>query len=79
MVQRSDVESIIRSVSGSANFSDSDHATKLRDIGVDSLDLSGILLEVEEKYGVKVPDEDINRLQTIDNIVDYVNEKSGGS
>lgn len=77
MVQRSEVEKIIRSVSSSAKVDAADHAKKLREIGIDSLDLSGILLEIEETFKIKIPDQDIERLETIDKIVDYINEKKG--
>jgi len=48
----------------------------LSEQGVDSLDLSGILLSVDEAFGVDIPDEDIDGLQTINDIVDYVNAKA---
>jgi acyl carrier protein len=77
MVQRAEVEKIIRSVSSSAKVDDTDRAKTLREIGIDSLDLSGILLEIEEKFNIKIPDQDIERLETIDKIVEYITEKSG--
>ncbi len=77
MVQRSEVETIIKSVSSSARVADPDRSKTLREIGIDSLDLSGILLEIEERFRIKIPDQDIERLETIDKLVEYVNEKSG--
>jgi len=77
MVQRDDVIAIIKGVSSSVRAGDSDHGKPLKEIGVDSLDLSGILLEIEEKFGIKIPDEDIARLETIDRIVEYIREKTG--
>jgi acyl carrier protein len=77
MVQRSEVEEIIRSVSSSAKVEDADRAKTLREIGIDSLDLSGILLEIEERFKIKIPDQDIERLETIDKIVAYIDEKKG--
>jgi acyl carrier protein len=77
MVQRDEVVTIIRSVSSSTKVDDDEYQKKLQDIGIDSLDLSGILLEIEEKFKIKIPDQDIERLETIDKIVEYVNEKTG--
>jgi acyl carrier protein len=77
MVQRDEVVTIIRSVSSSTKVDDDEYQKKLKDIGIDSLDLSGILLEIEEKFKIKIPDQDIERLETIDKIVEYVNEKTG--
>lgn len=50
-------------------------AALLSDQDVDSLDLSGILLSIEEAFGVEIPDEDIDGIQTINDIVNYINEK----
>jgi len=44
----------------------------LGDIGVDSLDLSAILLGIEEKFEIEIPDEDVGSLTSIKNIVIYV-------
>ena len=47
----------------------------LSDQGVDSLDLSGILFNLEEVFEIDIPDEDIDGLQTINDIVSYINNK----
>jgi acyl carrier protein len=78
MVQKADVVTIIKEVSSSVRVGDTDHGKPLKEIGVDSLDLSGILLEIEEKFSIKIPDQDIARLETIDMIVEYLREKTGG-
>lgn len=39
---------------------------------VDSLDMANILLLIEEKYDIKIPDKDMNQVQSIDNIVKYL-------
>ncbi len=48
---------------------------KLTQQGVDSLDLVNIYLLVEEKFGIKIPDEDLSKVETVDDIVAYVNSK----
>jgi len=52
-----------------------DQAKPLQDQGVDSLDISGILFNMEEAFGIEIPDADIDGLQTINDILDYVNSK----
>jgi acyl carrier protein len=47
----------------------------LQDQGIDSLDMANICLMCEEEFGVKIPDEDLDQLQTIDSIVEYINTK----
>ena len=42
------------------------------DLGLDSLDVFNIFIELESQTGIQVPDSDIEKLQTIDNIHDYL-------
>ena len=48
----------------------------LTEAGLDSLDVSNFLLMIEETYDIKIPDEDLDTLNTLDEIVAYVNGKS---
>ncbi len=47
----------------------------LTDQDVDSLDMANILLLIEEKYDIKIPDEDMSQIQSIDDIVTYISAK----
>jgi len=47
----------------------------LSEQGIDSLDLVNVYLILEERFDVKIPDEDLNKVSTIDEIVEYVNNK----
>lgn len=42
---------------------------------VDSLDMANILLLLEEKYDVKIPDKDLSQLQSVNAIVTYLSGK----
>ena len=53
-----------------------DGAASLDDAGVDSLDMSSAFMNIEDKYGIKIPDADIEKLRTVNDIVSYVNDKS---
>jgi len=48
---------------------------KLTDQGVDSLDIVNIYLLLEEKFDIKIPDEDLSQVTTVNDIVEYVNSK----
>jgi len=52
-----------------------DPTKPLSEQGIDSLDLSGVLFNIEEAFGVEIPDADIDDLQTINDILGYVNNK----
>lgn len=43
--------------------------------GIDSLDLLDYLLEVEEEFGVAIPDTDIDQVGTLNNLLAYLKEK----
>ncbi len=45
----------------------------LSEQGIDSLDVVNVYLLLEEKFNVKIPDEDLDKVSTIDEIVKYIN------
>lgn len=47
----------------------------LTEQGIDSLDIVNIYLLLEEKFNISIPDEDLENVRTIDNIVKYINNK----
>jgi acyl carrier protein len=50
----------------------------LYDFGLDSLDLSGIYLAVEQQYKVVLDERDWERLVTVNAIADYVAQRQAG-
>jgi acyl carrier protein len=50
-----------------------DESTRFReDLDADSLDLYTLVQELEDSYGVHIPDEDAAKIQTVGQAVDYV-------
>jgi acyl carrier protein len=45
--------------------------TPLFDLGIDSLDHAKILMTIEDFLGIEIDDEDINDLQSIDDLCNY--------
>ncbi|HNY61365.1 MAG TPA: acyl carrier protein [Caldisericia bacterium] len=45
------------------------------DLGADSLGLVDVTMELEEKFGVSIPDEDLPKITTVASAVDYVQKK----
>jgi acyl carrier protein len=45
---------------------------KLTDQGIDSLGIFSVILVLQEKYGVEIPDADIDSLNTINGLRDYI-------
>ena len=46
------------------------------DLGADSLDLVDLVMSVEEEFGVKVADEDLENIKTVGDIVNYIEERA---
>ncbi len=49
-----------------------DEANFSRDLGLDSLDVTDLLLQVEMYFGIRIPDEDWWELQTIGQLKAYL-------
>jgi len=42
------------------------------DLGLDSLAIFEIVIELEETFDLRITDEDVERIKTIDDVVDYI-------
>ena len=45
----------------------------IEDLGADSLDVVELIMAFEDEFAISLPDEDVAKLKTIGNIVDYIN------
>ncbi|MBN2243954.1 MAG: acyl carrier protein [Acidobacteria bacterium] len=55
-------------VTGSASFVD--------DLGADSLDTIELVMAFEEAFGIEIPDEDAEKIKTVQDAIDYVEARS---
>ena len=51
-------------------------ASFIEDLGADSLDTVELVMAVEEEFSVEVPDEDAEKLQSVGDVVKYIEEKA---
>lgn len=42
------------------------------DLGADSLDVVELVMELESKFGVEIPDEEAEKISTVKDVVDYI-------
>ena len=49
-------------------------ASFVDDLNADSLDLVELIMSLEEEFGMEIPDEDAERIRTVQEAVDYVEE-----
>ncbi len=47
----------------------------IEDLGADSLDVVELVMAFEEQFSVEVPDEDAEKLQTVGDVVKYIEDK----
>ena len=66
---------IVESAETMADMETLENDIPLTEQEVDSLDMANILLLIEEKYDIKIPDSDMNQIQSLDAIVSYLNSK----
>ncbi len=50
-------------------------ARYIEDLGADSLDTVELVMAIEEKFGIEVPDEDAQKLETVGKTITYLEDK----
>lgn len=50
-------------------------ATFVDDLSADSLDIVELVMEIEEKFDIEVPDEDAEKIVTVGDVVNYIVDK----
>jgi acyl carrier protein len=54
-------------------------ANLLDDLGADSLDVVELAMTLEEEFSIQVPDEDLEKIRTVQDIVDYIQANPGAA
>ena len=63
---------VVRSAGTKVDLDALDVTSDLVALGADSLDMMTILLDIQDRTGVEIPDEDVERLKTPEAILEYV-------
>ncbi len=50
-------------------------ASFTKDLGADSLDTVELVMEFEKEFGLQIPDEDAEKIQSVGDAVTYINSK----
>ena len=53
-------------------------ASFIDDLGADSLDIVELVMAMEEEFDVEIPDDDAEKIQTIQDATSYLKTKLGG-
>ncbi len=51
-------------------------ASFVEDLGADSLDTVEMVMAFEEEFSIEIPDEDAEKIKTVQNAVDYIQKKA---
>lgn len=50
-------------------------ASFTEDLGADSLDVVELVMAFEEEFDMQIPDEDAEKIQTVNDVVTYIKER----
>src|SRR6516162_825551 len=56
-----------------------DDASFVDDLGADSLDTVELVMALEEEFEIEIPDEDAEKITTVHQAIDYINERRSKS
>ncbi len=51
-------------------------ASFIEDLGADSLDIVELIMALEEEYDMEIPDEEAEKIQTVDDVTKYIQAKA---
>lgn len=49
----------------------------VEDLNADSLDLTELIMTFEERFGFEISEEDAEKLKTINDVIEYIQQKKG--
>ncbi len=47
----------------------------VEDLGADSLDVVELVMALEEKFDIEIPDEEAEKIQTVQDVITYIESK----
>lgn len=50
-------------------------ASFIEDLGADSLDIVELIMALEEEYDIEIPDEDAEKIQTVQDVITYIQSR----
>jgi acyl carrier protein len=47
----------------------------VEDLGADSLDVVELVMALEEKFDIEIPDDEAEKIQTVQDVINYIESK----
>ena len=57
------------------DFTELDMSTKLSDLDIDSIDMLDFIMLIEEKYGIECEEDELDEIETLDDIASLIESK----
>jgi acyl carrier protein len=71
------VKSIVAEQLGVKEDEVTNEASFVDDLGADSLDTVELVMALEEEFETEIPDEDAEKIKTVQQAIDYIKQRSG--
>ena len=69
------VKSIVADQLGISEGEVTQESSFVDDLGADSLDTVELVMALEEEFSIEIPDEDAEKIRTVEQVVEYVCQK----
>ena len=68
-------EEFVEILKGKASVKEIEATSDLRSLGIDSLDLVEIIMDVEDKFGIQFENDELNKFVTVSDVVKAIETK----
>ncbi|MDD5090598.1 MAG: acyl carrier protein [Candidatus Wallbacteria bacterium] len=72
MAMFDDVKKVVAEQLGVDEAEITPEASFVDDLGADSLDLVELIMSLEEKFNIEIPDEDAEKIKTVQDAIKYI-------
>ena len=73
------VKSIVAEQLGVTEEEVTNQASFVDDLGADSLDTVELVMALEEEFETEIPDEDAEKIKTVQQAIDYITQRAAAS
>ncbi|KAG0207505.1 hypothetical protein BGX28_001282 [Mortierella sp. GBA30] len=75
------VKQIVAEQLGIAEGEVTNESAFVHDLGADEMDLTELIMALEDEFGIEIPDEDAENIATAQHAIDYINacKKAAGN
>ena len=56
-----------------------EEASLIKDLGADSVDFAELIMDIEDKFSIAIPDDEVEKLTTTGSLIDYINRRTENS